>query len=58
VPLLRAYNNGFARGRDGNHRYTTDSSVYQDMLNKGWIGEGMVMCLPPRQYRVPPPQSF
>jgi len=57
IPLLRAYNNGVARGRDSNHRYTTDPSIYQDMLNKGWIGEGIVMCLP-AQYRVAPPQSF
>lgn len=57
VPLVRAYNNGFARGKDGNHRYTTDGTVYQEMLNQGWIGEGIVMCLPP-QYRIDPPQSL
>lgn len=46
LPVYRAYNNGFARGVDSNHRFTTDVPVYQQMIASGWIGEGIVMCAP------------
>jgi hypothetical protein len=46
TPIYRAYNNGFARGIDSNHRFTTDVATYQSMLAAGWIGEGVVMCAP------------
>jgi uncharacterized delta-60 repeat protein len=42
-PVYRAYNNRFAQN-DSNHRYTTDTAVYNAMLAQGWIGEGPVMC--------------
>ncbi|MBK9608491.1 MAG: Ig-like domain repeat protein [Betaproteobacteria bacterium] len=46
VPVYRAYNNGFALGKDSNHRITTTLSSYQVQLAKGWRGEGVVMCAP------------
>ncbi len=46
IPVYRLYNNGFGRGIDSNHRFTTSSSVYQQMLSKGWRAEGVVMCAP------------
>ena len=46
VPVYRAYNNGFARGVDSNHRLTTNVDAYAAMLAAGWIGEGVVMCAP------------
>jgi hypothetical protein len=46
TPVYRAYNNGFARGVDSNHRMTPDLAAYQAQVAKGWIGEGTVMCAP------------
>ncbi len=46
-PVYRLWN-----GRaDANHRYTTDLSIRQEMIDKGWIPEGygpmgVVMCAP------------
>ena len=34
--LLRAAA-GFAKGKDSNHRLTTDRAVYRQMLDKGWV---------------------
>jgi hypothetical protein len=44
APVYRAYNNGFARGLDSNHRLTTRISDYQQSIAAGWIGEGVAMC--------------
>ncbi len=44
--VYRAYNNGFVTGAGSNHRYTTSSSVYQNMINAGWLAEGVVFCAP------------
>ena len=46
VPVYRAYNNGFARGIDSNHRITSNNVDYLAQLARGWIGEGIVMCAP------------
>ena len=46
VPIYRAYNNGFAKGEDSNHRITADGAAYQQLLSLGWNGEGVVMCAP------------
>jgi hypothetical protein len=48
VPVFRAYNDGFTKARDSNHRLTTDPAIYREMLSKGWIGEHVVMCTPSR----------
>ncbi|MBK7472885.1 MAG: beta-propeller fold lactonase family protein [Betaproteobacteria bacterium] len=46
VPVYRAYNNGFARGIDSNHRITSSQPAIADMVTRGWISEGVVMCAP------------
>ena len=46
VPVYRAYNNGFARGVDSNHRITASQAAIQDVVGRGWSNEGVVMCAP------------
>jgi len=46
IPVYRAYN-GRWRENDSNHRYTTDSAIYAQMLAQGWAGEGAVFCAAP-----------
>ncbi|CAN5399554.1 hypothetical protein BH11PSE11_BH11PSE11_14470 [soil metagenome] len=44
TPVYRLYNNGYAKGVDSNHRYTTLAAEYQRLLGAGWTGEGVAMC--------------
>ena len=44
VPVYRAYNNGQARGIDSNHRITTNRTAIDQVVARGWIDEGVVMC--------------
>jgi hypothetical protein len=44
--IYRAYNNGFARGIDSNHRITGNLAAIQAVVARGWINEGVVMCAP------------
>ena len=46
IPVYRAYNNGYSRGIDSNHRITSDYTSYVNTVNRGWKGEGVVMCAP------------
>ena len=46
VPVYRAYNNGFNRHVDSNHRITNNSAAIADVVAKGWVSEGTVMCAP------------
>ena len=46
APVYRAYNNGFAKGVDSNHRITSNLAAYQQNLARGWSGEGITMCAP------------
>jgi hypothetical protein len=46
MPVYRAYNDGFRRGVDSNHRITSNFAAYQQTIAKGWIAEGVVMCAP------------
>ena len=46
VPVYRAYNNGYSRGIDSNHRITSDQAAIQQVVARGWINEGVVMCAP------------
>ena len=46
VPVYRAYNRGFERDEDSNHRFTIDVAAYQDTVARGWAGEGIHMCAP------------
>lgn len=41
---LRRFFNGLA---DANHRYVVDEAVAADMAARGWIGEGIAMCVAP-----------
>ena len=44
--VYRAYNDGFAKGIDSNHRITANKAAYDEQVAKGWKGEGIVMCAP------------
>jgi hypothetical protein len=44
VPVYRAYNNGVARGVDSNHRITTSAAGIQEVVARGWVSEGVVLC--------------
>ena len=46
VPVYRAYNNGVGRGIDGNHRFSTSASAIAEVVARGWVNEGGVMCAP------------
>ena len=46
VPVYRAYNNGFNQGIDSNHRISSSLAAIQEVVNRGWINEGVVMCAP------------
>ena len=47
LAVSRAYNNGFARGIDSNHRYVLDPQLLRPLQARGWIDEGIVFCVPP-----------
>jgi hypothetical protein len=48
IPVYRLYNNG--QGGAPNHRFTTDFTVRQQMLARGYLAEGygigVSMCAP------------
>ncbi|WP_239189923.1 hypothetical protein [Candidatus Nitrotoga sp. HW29] len=46
APVYRAYNNGFARVVDSNHRISSATAAIQEVVARGWIDEGIVMCAP------------
>lgn len=46
VPVYRAYNNGFSRGIDSNHRISTNQAAIAQVVARGWANEGVVMCAP------------
>jgi hypothetical protein len=46
VPVYRAYNDGYARGVDSNHRITPREEAILSLLSRGWKNEGVVMCAP------------
>lgn len=46
APIYRAYNNGFARGQDSNHRFVADRSLLAPLVSEGWIDEGVAFCVP------------
>jgi hypothetical protein len=55
VPAYRAYNNGQARGIDSNHRIINDLAAIQQVVARGWINEGVVMCVFPSSSVSPSP---
>ena len=46
VPIYRAYNNGFVLKIDSNHRITEFLPSILEVVARGWINEGIVMCAP------------
>jgi hypothetical protein len=46
LPVHRAYNDGFARGGDSNHRFVLDKSQLTPLLAQGWKDEGIAFCVP------------
>ena len=46
IPVYRAYNDGFSRDEDSNHRYMTKPELVDSMAEEGWIDEGVVFCSP------------
>ncbi len=46
MAVYRAYNNGFTRGIDSNHRITRNITAIQQEVTRGWRNEGVVMCAP------------
>ena len=42
--IYRAFNNRAAQN-DGNHRYTNTLARYNEMIGKGFVGEGPVFCV-------------
>lgn len=44
IPIYRAYNNGFARGVDSNHRISPRLADIQQVVARAWTYEGVVMC--------------
>jgi Repeat of unknown function (DUF5648) len=46
APVYRAYNNGSSRNVDSNHRITTSGTAINQVVGRGWIYEGVVMCAP------------
>jgi len=45
-PIRRAYNDRFAFN-DSNHRYATDAAAYAEVVARGWLPEGVVLCAEP-----------
>ena len=43
-PVYRAYNNGFARGIDSNHRIARSLTAINEVVARGWLNDGVVMC--------------
>jgi serine protease len=43
TPIHRVYNNRHMF-KDGNHRFTTDLEIVQEMVSAGWKYEGVTMC--------------
>lgn len=46
-PLYRSYN-GRAAQKDSNHRFVARQDLYAQMQARGWIGEGVALCLDDR----------
>jgi hypothetical protein len=46
VPVYRAYNNSLSRHVDSNHRITSSPAGIDEVVARGWISEGVVMCAP------------
>ena len=45
VPVVRLYNNGM--GGQASHRFVTSHSEVREMVQRGWLIEGVVFCAVP-----------
>ena len=49
IPLYRAYNAAYTsagkKNYDSNHRFTTSRADIAEVVAKGWVDEGLVMCV-------------
>ena len=46
VPVFRVFRGSLRFPDDGNHRFTTDSAIYNSFVGLGWDGEGVKFCTP------------
>lgn len=44
TPVYRLYNDRWMYN-DSNHRYTVNPAIYAEMTAKGWVGEGVALCV-------------
>lgn len=44
-PVWRSFNGGAARGREPNHRFSTDRPALEAMGTDGWVAEGIAFCV-------------
>ena len=55
TPIYRAYNNGWQRGMDSNHRFTPDRQLLDALVrDSGWVYEGVAFCAPVATLSVAP----
>jgi Repeat of unknown function (DUF5648) len=47
LPVYRLFRGNSRFPDDPNHRFTTSKPIYDDLVSRGWDGEGVVMCVPP-----------
>jgi hypothetical protein len=45
IPVYRAFRGAPRFPDDGNHRFSTDIATYNDMVGRGWSGEGIRFCV-------------
>ncbi len=46
TPLYRAYRGGANFPDDPNHRFTTNLTLYSNLVGSGWTADGIVACVP------------
>jgi uncharacterized protein (DUF1800 family) len=50
-PIYRSYNNGHSRN-DANHRFLADVTAYANMPKRGYLPEGVMLCVPIGDWEV------
>jgi Repeat of unknown function (DUF5648) len=46
IPVYRLFRNGNRFPDNPNHRFTTDTAIYNSFIAQGWDGEGVKFCAP------------
>lgn len=44
--ISRVYNKGATNGEGSNHRFVSNNTLAQDMVDRGWAKEGIAFCAP------------